>query len=395
VRSTVPKLLLIAATIFLRPQAMAQSTVQQADIDNAFALILRTSVGQTVCTRILGADAEALVFHLGISPARAAELAAECRPGTVPDWLYPTTPADIRKLTLSPAHARQYRFVSTDRNDPIESWTDPFSNTTVILNRQGRPSASRLVEVLAHEMAVYFDSKANPAQPDAGKIPQLAGLRLRPKTWFNPLLALANPLTAHTLTFVRALIIERRIVTELVERGLLAPPDDFSNPYLRYLVSDACSEACLEQLVVNMRRIYLPLALPLLAFQPQYRAMALNELPRMQAVFSPAQWARAQAALVQSPVEFLKTQFSGDSLADLQSLYAEESTRPNEFAGAARFLQEDLWPLEQPALFETRVEGDDGTGETLLEFMKRPLLSGYNILLSSGPRVRIRPGTVE
>jgi hypothetical protein len=362
----------------------------QPEIDAAFGLILSTQAGQAICTHILGADPAALEAHLGVSAQAARVLAADCRPVAVPDWLYATDPSDIRKLTVRNGLGRKYQIVKTTTVYPIESWTDNFTNTTVILTQEIPVATSRLVQVLAHEMAVYFDSKANPAQADAQKLPQLRNLGLKPGSGMDPLIALSDPLTAHTLTFVRALQIERLILYELVNRGAIPPVLDGQDPYLAYLLSPRCTKVCLEHLIVNMREDYLPLSLPLVAFAPSFRAKALAELPRLKLHWTSAQWAAAQSSLFQLPVEFLKDQTRGNSIANLQHLFLPKRDQAS-YDSVSAFLSYDLWPLE----YQTLDNAVLGSGQPLLEFMKRPLLSGYNIMLSSGPRVRVRTGNIE
>ncbi|NJL26213.1 MAG: hypothetical protein HC902_14365 [Calothrix sp. SM1_5_4] len=120
--------------------------------------------------------------------------------------------------------------------------------------------------------------------------------------------------------------------------------------------------------------------------------MRCGKLPlRIDSHWSEEKWTRAQQALNLFPVEFLKTQFSGDSMADLQRLYVKSTREKENFQLVSSFLRDDLWPIEWPAIQGVAVP----RGGTLLEFMKRPLLSGYNIMLSSGPRVRIRTGNIE
>jgi hypothetical protein len=197
--------------------------------------------------------------------------------------------------------------------------------------------------------------------------------------------AASDPLIAHTLTFVRALQVEAVIVKEL---NLPPDPDaDLLNP----IISDDCREACMEKLIVGMRKVYLPIGLPLLAFAPQFRSQVLAELSRLQPNWTQNQWARAQQALNFLPVGFLRRQFTGNPVSDLQRVFlADEGSRPL-FERATGFLADDLWPLEWPALTRSILP----SGQTLLEFLKTPLLTGYNISLSSGPRVRIRTGNGE
>ena len=70
------------------------------------------------------------------------------------------------------------------------------------------------------------------------------------------------------------------------------------------------------------------LLLPLVAFAPYFRALVAPELQRS-VNFKPEQWARAQQALTALPVGFLSTQFTGNTLADLQRVFmADASATP-------------------------------------------------------------------
>jgi hypothetical protein len=247
------------------------------------------------------------------------------------------------------------------------------------------------VQLLAHETAVYFDSKANPAHADAQNVPELRDLELEPPGTINPLVAATDPLIAHTLTFVRALQVEYAIVNELIALHKIVPPVDHADPYLNYLVSDACRQECLDKLITRMRNEYLPIGLPLLAFAPHFRALAAKEIAHSNPFLPREQWARVQDSLNNLPVQFLKTQFTGHPLVDLQRVFVTSNPPSEAFQTVSHFFNDDLWPLEKPALEQTHLT----SGETFLEFMKKPLLSGQNILLSSGPRVRVKPGIVE
>ncbi len=361
------------------------------DVDLSFREILQTSTGSKICSHILGADPAALEFHLGISHDSSLAIAAQCKSQASSDWYFPTSPNDIRKLTLKTFKPRKYEILNAELDFPIESWTDPFSNTTVLILGSEDLSHQRIVQLLAHEMAVYFDSKSNPAHPDAGNIPALRDLSLINGGRLNPLVSITDPLIAHTMTFVRALQVEFSILDELVKAGKIQPTEDLYDPYLREIVSAQCQEACLQKLILNMRDRFLPIGLPLLAFAPHYRGLLATELSRVKVGWSMAQYARMQSALNSLPVEFLKRQFSGNPLADLQNVFVSNWRAQPNFQTVSLFLKEDLWPLEWDAITHSHL----ASGETLLEFMKRPLLSGYNILLSSGPRVRIGTGNTE
>ncbi len=370
--------------------AVIEVPIQQ-DIDLAFDMILRTQIGKAVCRDLLGADAQALELHLGISKAKAEIIAKNCAGSEPSQWIYPTSPNDIRKIALKPSRARSYKLVRSEQAFPIESWTDPFANTTTIVTTSKKLSFPRLVQILAHEMAVYFDSKSHPLHPGAEEIPHLRNLNIMSEGKLNPMVALSNPLQAHTLTYLRALQVEFAILRELVDLELIVAPKDLSDPYLLHLVSEKCAQACIEELIVNMREAYLPVSLPLLAFAPHYRAVMLRELPKIQDVMTIDQRSQAQYALNYFPVQFMKRQFTGDVVSDLSRVFFADESEATGFQIVTSFLQDTLWDLEKPALFSAHFT----SGVTLLEFMKRPLLSGYNIALASGPRVRVRTGSIE
>lgn len=365
----------------------------QADVDRAFELILSTSVGKAICRDILGSDPHALEHHLGISPMVAAKIAAgSCQSQTISDWIYPTSPSDIRKLEIQANKPRRYKVIRTGRAFPIESWTDSISNTTTILVENKAPSFSRLVQILAHETAVYFDSKANPLHPGAQDLPQLRSFQFSSiSSYMDPLIAISDPLLAHTMTYLRALQVEFSILQELVSRKVLYPPQDLKDEYLLYLVSDRCAEICIKELLNNTRTAYKNLALPLLAFAPHYRAIAFRAISQFDFFWTEAQIHTAQDVFNNIPVQFMKTQFNGDAELDLFHFFIKDQSQIKSYEVVEDFLDKDLWPLEQKSIDEAHLI----SGMSLLEFMKRPLLSGYNISLASGPRVRVRTGNIE
>lgn len=387
-------LLLIGLLINLHAQASVSIEASkdasfQRDIDSAFQEIMHTRVGKAICHDILGARADTIQFHLGVSPAAAATIAQGCADSGPDSWVFSTSYQDIYKLTFQPFTGRKYTLLQSETGFPIESWTDPFTNTTVLLTGNEGISHERLVQLLSHETAVYFDAKANPAHPDARNIPALRDLHF-PQDRLNPLVALSDPFVAHTLTYLRALQVEFAIVDELVATRKIVAPADRNNTYLAFLISDQCRSSCLMTLVATMRPRYAPVGLPLLAFAPNFRALLPLELQRLQPNWSPEQWARLQSTL-RSTVGFLKTEFQGRPLEDLQRVFVMDEQSQRAVPEFQRFLNDDLWPLERFSILHSQAS----PSQSLLEFMKVPLLSGYNIRLSSGPRVRIRTGNIE
>lgn len=379
--------------LLVSPALWAQDTAQQAEIDAAYGLIMQTHIGQAVCRQILGGDSGAIQYHLGVSANTAIEIATSCPAAVQHSWIYATKPEDIRKLTVTSTKARKYKVFVTQTDFPIESWTEPFTNTTVIVTPTLPIKRERWVQILAHEMAVYFDSKANPAHPDASHIPSLRQLTIQSSGGIDPLVTLSNPLHSHAFTFVRALQVEFEVLKELSDLHKIAPVKSLVAPDYLALVSGQCGHECLKQLVLKIRGTLLPIGLPLLAFAPHYRSLMVNqELPNLRPNWTELIWQKAQRVLNHLPVEFLNSRemFRGDPMNDMYRVFLGEGQK-SQFFEVSQFLEMDLWPLEQATLFSATVA--DGT--TLLEFMKLPTMSGYNVGLSSGPRVRIRGGNIE
>ena len=367
----------------------------QGRIDRAVGEILRSKIGQAICTGILGSRTEALAFHLGVSRERAELIARDCegmRAQATP-WVVETSSLDIEKLTLVPFKPRRYAMDQSLTSLPIDSWTDPFSNITTLFFHDGQVSNSKLVQLLAHELAVYFDGKANPAHPDAQRLAALRDLKWESIGSLNPLVVVSDPLVAHTLTFIRALQVEYAIVDELVAAGRIAPPADYSDPSLRFIISESCRQNCLMSLVMSMRKSYLPMGLPLLAYAPHFRSAMSAEILRVSPPWSSSQWSLYQRSFNQYPAEYIRTEVGSDRHPPdgVTRMFDLKTQASDNFRSVTTFMRDELWALEEPVLRHTRLVG----GETLLEFMKRPLLSGQNISLSSGPRVRVGPGIVE
>ena len=389
----VNRLLISAFLIFVSAFSFA-SPVFQDDIDTAFEEIMLTTLGRAICQDILNADAQAISFHLGVSERAAKSIARKCMSGTKDmQWVFPTPNHDIRKLSLKANKPRRYVLLTTQTDFPIESWTDPYSNTTVLLAGPEGLSHTRLIQLLAHETAVYFDSKANPAHPEAQSIPELRDIKIIPPTTLNPLLVVSDPLIAHTLTYIRALQVEFEIVSDLVAQGRIPTPPDYGHVYLNYLISERCEHECLITAIEAIRKKYLPIALPLMAFAPYYRSSMAADLVRAKpSGWGTDKWQAVQETFVSKPVQFLDSQnFTGSPLADMQKIFKSKDPHALDYVAADSFLIKDLWPLERVALADTRLVG----GKSFLEFMKVPLLSGVNISLSSGPRVRIGTGNIE
>jgi hypothetical protein len=384
-------LLVIGLGVGFGSGAQSVGTNYQTEIDEAYAKILMTDFGRAVCRQILGANAEAISFHLGVSAPAAERMAHLCLYAKPNPWIMATQTADIRKLTLKTAKLRKYKVLVSQVNFPVESWTDPFTNTTVIVTTSLPIRPERWIQILAHEMAVYFDSKVYPSHPDAAQIPELRSLSVKWEGPLSPIVALSNPLNGHVLTFLRALQVETLILNELIRRGQIEAGGLLSDVQERF-VATSCAHECIKSLIFRLRNDLMPLGLPILAYSPYYRSLILSEIPKLSLDWQLMTRQRAQLVLNNLPVEFLKNQSGGDPVADMKRVFYLNSIDYQNVVEVTQLLQNDLWPLEKESLFSARLEGSD---KTLLEYMKMPLLSGYNVGLSSGPRVRIRGGGSE
>lgn len=398
---------MILMQIFLSFQiafaAPTEAKLQQ-DVDRAFGMIFQTQIGQTICRDILGADASAIALHLGVTREAAVRFAKKCSGDFEPaEWVYPTAPADILKIGGGASQStKQYILRTTEADFPIESWTDSVTNATTILFPEDAQNKSSqfeyLVQILAHETAVYFDSKINPKHQNANSIPHLRSLSLKGPGKMDPLIAVSNPIVGHTLTYLRALQVEFAILDELDARfGIyFTPHPALNHPYLRYLVSEGCAHVCIEDLILRLKVDYMPIALPMLAFASHYRSIIIPELGRIQPKWNATEWLNANQSLNNFPVAYAQTYKetvnSQNVVVAMENVFNAPQSERAKFDSTMLFMANELWEIEWPVVSQSRFES---SGLSLLEFMKRPLLSGYNIFLTSGPRVRVRGGLIE
>ena len=145
--------------------------------------------------------------------------------------------------------------------------------------------------------------------------------------------------------------------------------------------------------VLDESRNLLPLSLPLAAFAPHYRNQKLN------AMMTGADGSVGQATpdaisvLAQYAPQYITEAIELDFLSyllqapDKAELVQRRNTAKEVFGNS-------LLPGDMGFLIRNR-HGEKGLGPfpfELFEFLSRPMLSGFNVRLSSGPRPRIRGG---
>lgn len=368
----------------------------QNQIDSAMIDIMGTSLGVRICHDILGAQPHAIELHLGVSAGAARTIAQGCQAqGPLSTWVSTARSGSIKKMSVGENLKRHYVFLVNGDLLPFDSWTEPYTNTTVFVihSKRDKPiNRQRLIQLLAHETAVYFDSKAQLGHPDAALLPALRNLKFSPlEASHSPAIAVMNPLIAHSLTFVRALQVEKDMVADLVAAGKMSWPEEYSDRLISNLLSPACRVECLGKVVRDMREIYLPLTLPLVAFSPTYRAQKRIELQYL--MFDTELWPALNRALDEYPRNYIDSLGSPSQkpFMEMIQFFARPSDSP-EFEAEEKIFRDLLWPEDYSTLMRTRVATADGRKLSLIEFMKEPLLGGANISYSNGPRVRIRAG---
>ena len=391
---------------FLQSPANKEAKTRSSDepeileqIDAAMILIMKTQVGLSICKGILNAEPTQISYHLGVSAGAAQRIAEGCKNSNGRhDWIQSSPVEALQKFSVNPEAHRHYLFVINGDSIPFDSWTEPYSNTTVFVihSLRDKPiNRSRLIQLLAHETAVYFDAKSQLGHDDSQNLPQIKNIsflvnKLEAKG--RPQVAVMNPMIAHTMTFVRAMMVERQIVSEIASWGEIEMPEEYSDPLIANLTSQYCETSCLEDLVTQMSDIYLPLALPLTAFSPTYLSQKRSEVDPLSKTDKET-WEQLNLALRVYPQEYMSSidQFKQRPFMELIQFFANPSAMP-EFAKEESIFKRFLWPQDWQTVQSTKIREGRGEPVSLLLFMKRPLLSGYNILFSNGPRVRIRAG---
>ncbi|MGE0763838.1 MAG: hypothetical protein AB7N80_11220 [Bdellovibrionales bacterium] len=389
-----------AAGYSYRVFRVSDSAPLQVLIDTVTNRLLQTSVGRSLCREVLNADWQLLTHHLAMSHEAAQTSATQCAQlNSRSSYVYDNPLQTPRKLTLNGMNSpRRYLFIVTDRPDlPLDSWTDAYTNQTTLFLHNSAVSSDLnlryLTQTVAHELAIYFDAKSWPKGPGWNSIPQLASTRIESADLKITINASLNPTLATVLAFIRAHKLERLMVREILNRGLLGvDPLLYSQqdyPFMHY----PCRVECLSNFIADQEG-WISLFQPtLLAFSPHYRSQRL-EILRSQ---------RSHQALPDSLVDALErfpVYFFGrmnSNLVALNLIARVQDPLEREMHQAInqtmeQMLKADLNTLREASIQVTQYdEGVESTTEyDLLTYLTHPLLSDANIGLAAGPRPRIR-----
>lgn len=379
----------------------------QTLIDTITIDLMKTELGQQICAGILNQNPQLIEMHLSVSSRAANVIAASClwRPSAVTSMVYPSPDHVLSKLSVRPAagQTRLYMIVVTDApHFAFDSWTDPYTNNTVLLVRRSAAEGSDLnyaflAQLVAHEMAIYFDSRFWPGTaewkqiaPNLALDQQFAGNMPALET------ILANPLIANVFAFMRAFQVEKTMIDDLRAKGeILLPANyDYSSRQFPFL-QDNCRRVCLAKYLETESANLLPLALPLVAFAPHYRTQRLAGL--ISAAEGPPTDAKLNAirVLAQYAPQYIHDSIKGDFLSHLIKIPTDPVIAKQRAEAKEVFktflLQTDLKNLNRFANQPSPRTTEAGRFD-VYHFLSRPLLSGFNVRISGGPRPRIRGG---
>ena len=380
----------------------------QKYLDEALLEIMSTEVGKAICVHILGGQLDMIEKHIGVSKKTAALIKNRCatRPAKQIPYIFASNEEELVKISDSiSTEKREYFFIfNLNKPWPMDSWTDPIGNRTyLILQKDWLEELKKskehevnkalnilLYQMLAHELAIYFDPKHFPGGDNWDRLglnqsiqwPQ-AGEDLE-KVYS----ALMNPMIASALSFIRAFQIERMIMIELAAKKGFSLPAEYANSKLIN-----CKDNCNEEMVRKISMYFSDHSATLLALSPQYRNRLMVSFPDFAAMGVEEE---LNMAVHVWPTLFYE-QFV--DLKDVTSPWvlllptatvkqAALQTRVSQFITQFLFTRDFTYLMNQKVY-------DNSKSVSVLEFMSRPLLSGYNIRLSTGPRARIRGGDIR
>lgn len=385
----------------------------QKFLDDALLEIMSTEVGRAICAHILGGQQEMIEKHIGVSTKAAAAIKNRCasKPAKQITYIHASNEDELVKISDSiSTEKREYFFVfNFDKPWPMDSWTDPIGNRTyLILQKDWLEQAKKsekielnksmtilLYQMLAHELAIYFDSKHFPGGENWHRL----GLNQNtiwpqsPSQLENVYAALMHPMVASALAFIRAFQIERMIMAELAAKKGFSLPEEYISSKL---LNNNCKGNCNEEVVRKVSMQFSEQSATLLALSPQYRNRLMVSRQELNSIGVEEDvdllvdiWPNvffdqfANLKDVRSPWLLLLPTATGK-----HSIQYALQKRASSFITNFLFVNDFTFLMNQ-SVYENQKP------VPVLEFMSRPLLSGYNIRMSTGPRARIRGGDIR
>ena len=378
--------------------------------------ISQTQVGKDIVQFILDCQAKAVKQHLGVDYETSLKIVKFCSGFKRNSQLQPasdfvkSSPLKALKKIVGTAQKaipkKTYSVIFTDNNEwTIDSWTSSYdNNTSIVIPRTSLNEPidmNRLTEILAHETAIYFDSKFWVGSTEFSNLPgtDLFFSKFK-KSKAMVSLAMDNPLIAHTFAFLRAFKVEQNIMNELEKNGIVnysGQETEFRRTKIESILN--CKSKCLERFISNKIEQNINLTLPLIYHSPSYRIRLLNAINNDLFVLSPDQNKNIQEKkrdyselLSDLPVQFFEAHAKLNILLLLEILESSKEENVHKMESIIEFnslMLKDILPIHYDDL---ELFSSESINNHPIEYLTLPLLSGYNTRMSSGPRPRIVVG---
>lgn len=363
--------------------------------------IMETSIGRAMCSHNSWQNPQVVQHHLGVSRKTAASIVNNCLPNKqfAHTTIYNSPQEDEADEHMKRVPHRRYVIAVTDRpNLPFGSWTESFNNTTLIILHHSLFMSDinliYLTQVLAHELAIYFDTKAWPFGPAWNRLPILRESVIRAPHPDKVTLATLNPLLAPILAFIRAFKIERQIVDDLVRIGKLSNEPIYYSEKDYPFLHKSCDNKCLVNYIKKNQEWIKPITLPLLALTPHYRTRKLEQLKSLPAQDIPDFLDVAYEVLEKIPVFYMNRRANDLLALDFITNQDADFIKLNHLS--ANFLDQHIATQDLHELATARLSlKGNSQSYALLSYLAIPLLSDVNSPLANGPRPRIRVGSTK
>lgn len=391
------------ATFFSKEIRSESNSVLQKTMDKALLLITSHSeLGRQIAKFVLHCNKEAIINHLGASAIAAEEISKICSQEFFLNrhkFILPSPLNALDKLSRRVNWQKKtYSLILTNRTTmDYDSWTSSLTNRTTLVVYHDRDKSelnlSHLTQLLAHELAIYFDAKFWIDSEDWKMLYSLNKITENYES--KTKIALNNPLINQVFIYSRAFTVEKYIVEDLVNQGLLtlnSPSYYKNNPYF-FFNKNSCLDLCVYENIMKMSYWYIPNSLPLLAFSPQYRSLKWMEIIHQSPSFDEKQMSSLNNFLNDIPLNFISTYVEMDALQILEMQSLGGLGNFSDTIALNHFFKTVLLPQDLQQLKEAMTLQSSATHQSrLLIQMIQPSLSGYNVKLSSGPRPRIKTG---
>lgn len=387
-----------------------RNQVIQSLIDEAYRSLLLTSFGGRIVRELLNCSPELLLKHLGLSQDEAYGLSRTICSGndqysgwaknTSHPWLFTLPNNDPDKVvSLRQKKRRSYKILFLPERDalPMDSWTDFKTQTTTIYVEDRislKDLQKKLLLVLAHETAIYFDQKAQLSAATWSGHPNFNTFSV---TDFNTttqndlnafLTAANNPLIAQVLSYVRAFKVEeywmRQVSSSKLQQMTIDIPDEYN--HWRYpFLNPKCTKTCLEHFLLTASSSISKFSLPLLS-SSRYWSMKVLELS---AVASTDETRRIQRTLINYRKAYV-TQINGYPNFLLEAVQPEILRLSQE---TEQVFEQLLIPQDLETLLEISLSTPPRKTSPAIEFLTVPSLGNFGVEMAAGPRPRIRTGS--